>query len=70
MPSYTKEQKRKTVELVDEGSAASCYFEREAESDANLVLVRDSSISPIKRAYPNYFGDLSEFTSTTRGLVG
>ena len=39
------------------------YIARERDGDGhNYVLVKTSSIDQLKRAYPNYFGDISTFT--------
>lgn len=60
-----------TVSRLADINAARSYFAREQESanGVNLVLVRGKSMREIERAYPNYFGDISLFTSTMRKLV-
>ena len=50
----------------DDLEAASAYYlDREVESrgnrDQETVLVSTSSLSALRRAYPNYFADLTEF---------
>lgn len=61
-----------TVSQLDSDEAACCYFAREQKAieGSNLVLVRGRSMSEIERAYPNYFGNISLFTSTMRQLIG
>lgn len=47
------------------------YYERETryESGHNTVLVRGATLEKLKRIYPNYFGDISQFVVLVRSVL-
>lgn len=59
-----------SVEGLPAEAAVDAYFDREGEEGHNLVLVRGDSLEQIKRAYPNYFGDISRFIKFVEGILG
>lgn len=49
---------------LDESAAFEAYFSKEARDSSaqhDYVLTKSSSMAGLKRLYPNYFGDVSEF---------
>lgn len=60
---YLKVEELSAEQAVDE------YFDRECNSNHNLVLVKGSSFDNIKFAYPNYFGDISPFIDFVNELL-
>ena len=45
----------------------SSYEKTYLEPDYNTVLVRVSSFNSLKKAYPNYFSDISAFRNIVKG---
>lgn len=65
------EEQYLSISGVPAQGAVDEYISRERDGGChNYVLVKASSIDQIKRAYPNYFGDISAFTRFVGGFIG
>lgn len=74
--SYDRDAKRVTVTPYDAARRATLsYDEAEASNNKtdsdnrNIVLVEVEKIDNLRRAYPNYFGDVSAFMERLKAVV-
>lgn len=68
---FNTEEQYLSISGVQEQGAVDEYIARERDGDGrNYVLVKASSIDQLKRAYPNYFGDISAFTRFVGDFIG
>lgn len=74
--SYDRDAKRVTVTPYDVAKRATLsYDEAEANNNRtdsnnqNIVLVEVEKIDNLRRAYPNYFGDVNVFTERLKAVV-
>lgn len=68
---FNLEEQYLSYSELEHEKAVDVYFEQECEATEghNLVLVKGSSLNQLQKAYPNYFGDISEFVDFIRGIL-
>jgi hypothetical protein len=69
---FVKGQQTLQIEALEPDKAMQTYFSREKDTHSethDVVLVRSDSFDALKLAYPNYFGNMSDFIELIKEYI-